>query len=199
MLILGICASPRKQQASYTALDAALSAARQTVPGARTELIELAGRDIHGCVACGQCMKKPLTCSQQDGFIELIPLLTDPELAGIITASPVYFGMMASQAKAFWDRCVMFRRNGFMFSDLVGGAIAVGGFRNGGQELTISALHAVMLVQDMVIVSDGKPTSHFGGTCFSGGEGGVAGDEFGLATARGLGARVAGLAARLRG
>lgn len=199
MLILGVCASPRKKQSSHAVLEAALEAARQAVPGTRTELIDLAGKDVHGCVACGQCMKKPLTCSQQDDFIDMIPLLSDPELAGIITASPVYFGMMSSQAKAFWDRCVMFRRKDFMLRDVVGGAIAVGGFRNGGQELTINALHTVMLVYDMVIVSDGKPTSHFGGTCFSGGEGGVASDEFGLKTARGLGARVADVAARLHG
>jgi len=83
-------------------------------------------------------------------------------------ATPVYFGSMTSQCKAFLDRCVMFRRNGFLLRNKVGGVIAVGGVRNGGQELAIQAVQAAMLVQDMVLVSEGRPTSHYGATLWSG-------------------------------
>lgn len=196
MLILGVCGSPRKNQTSYQALSASLDQAAQ-VPGVRTEIIELAGKNVAGCIACGQCMKKPLTCSQEDDFIDMIPIISDPELGGIICASPIYFGAMTSQTKAFWDRCVMFRRNNFMLRNIVGGAIGVGGFRNGGQEITISSLHAIMLTQDMVIVGEGKPTAHLGGTCFSGGKDGLDSDDFGLATVKSLGQRVAELAVKL--
>ena len=54
-----------------------------------------------------------------------------------------------------------------------------------------------MLVQDMVIVSDGRPTSHFGGTVWGGHPEGVGSDAFGLATARNLGKRVAEVALKL--
>jgi multimeric flavodoxin WrbA len=196
--ILGVCASPRQGQTSRLALAAALEAAGREAPGAETELVELAGGSLNGCLACGQCMKE-LACSQKDDLAALLPRLADPELGGLILASPVYFGGMSSQAKAFLDRLVPLRRNGFLLRDKVAGAIAVGGFRNGGQGVTLQQIHAAFLVQDMIVVGDGMPTAHFGGTGFSGGEGGMAADEFGLATARGLGRRVAGLAARLVG
>ena len=142
-------------------------------------LIELSEMKINGCVACGKCMKV-LECSQEDDFVKMIPILSDSELAGLVVATPVYLGSMTSQCKAFLDRCVMFRRNGFLLRDKVGGVIAVGGFRNGGQELTIQAVQAAMLVQDMVVVSEGRPTSHYGATLWSGHPDGIEKDAFGL-------------------
>jgi multimeric flavodoxin WrbA len=196
MKILGVCASPRKGQTSFTALQAALNAAQDAVSGVETQLVELAGKKLNGCLACGKCSKE-VRCAQDDFMNELLPLLTQKDLGGVILASPVYLGCMAAQAKAFLDRTVPLRRNGFLLRNKVGGAIAVGGVRNGGQSLVLQQIHAAMLVQDMVVVSDGQPTSHFGGTGFSGGEGGIKGDEFGLATASGLGRRVAQVAAKL--
>ncbi len=196
MKILGICASPRRRQTSYTALQAALDAAKEAVEGVETQLVEMAGKQVNGCLACGKCLKE-VRCSQDDDMSDLLTLLTQKDLGGVIIASPVYLGCMSSQAKAFLDRTVPLRRNGFLLRNKVGGAIAVGGMRNGGQSLVLQQIHAAMLVQDMVVVSDGQPTSHFGGTGFSGGEGGMKGDEFGLSTARGLGRRVAEVAAKL--
>jgi multimeric flavodoxin WrbA len=91
----------------------------------------------------------------------------------------------------------MLRRNGFLLRDKVGGVIAVGGFRNGGQELTIQSVHNAMLVQDMVVVSEGRPTSHYGATLWSGYPEGIEKDAFGLETARSLGKRVAEVAAKM--
>ena len=75
--------------------------------------------------------------------------------------------------------------------------MAVGGVRNGGQELTLQAIQAAMLVQDMVVVSEGRPTSHYGATLWSGHPEGIEKDTFGLETARNLGKRVAEVAARM--
>jgi multimeric flavodoxin WrbA len=196
MKILGVCASPRKRKTSHDALSAALESARDFVPGVETHLVELAGQKLNGCLACGKCLKE-FRCSQDDYMSELLPLLTQEDLGGIIISSPVYLGCMTAQAKAFLDRCVPLRRNGFLLRNKVGGAVAVGGVRNGGQSLVLQQIHAAMLVQDMIVVSDGQPTSHFGGTGFSGMEGGMKSDEFGLATAAGVGRRVAEVAAKL--
>jgi multimeric flavodoxin WrbA len=97
------------------------------------------------------------------------------------------------------DRCVVFRRNGWLLRDKVGGVLAVGGVRNGGQELTLQSVRAAMLCHDMICVSDGKDSAHFGAALFSGGPGGIEADEDGLTTARNLGRRVAELAMRLNG
>ena len=196
MKIIGISCSPRKGKTTRYALDHCLKAITEKFPEVELEIIDLAGIQVGGCIACGQCAKK-LECSQKDAFNDLIPALSNPEPAGMIVATPVYLGTMSSQCKAFLDRCVMFRRNGFLFRNMVGGVIAVGGFRNGGQEAAIQQVHASMLVQDMIIVGDGSPTSHFGGTMWSGQPDGIEGDDAGLPTVQNLGCRVAELALRL--
>ena len=196
MKIVGISCSPRKGKSTKYALEVCLQAVKEMVPDVETLLIELSDMKMNGCLACGKCMKV-LECSQEDDFVKMIPILSDSELAGLVVATPVYFGSMTSQCKAFLDRCVMFRRNGFLLRNKVGGAIAVGGVRNGGQELTIQAVHAAMLVQDMVVVSEGKPTSHYGATLWSGHPDGIEKDAFGLETARNLGKRVVEVAAKM--
>ena len=196
MKIVGISCSPRKGKSTKYALDVCLQAVKEMVPDIETLLIELSEMKINGCLACGKCMKV-LECSQEDDFIKMIPILSDSELAGLVVATPVYFGSMTSQCKAFLDRCVMFRRNGFLLRNKVGGVIAVGGVRNGGQELAIQSVQAAMLVQDMVVVSEGRPTSHYGATLWSGHPDGIEKDVFGLETARSLGKRVAEVAAKM--
>ncbi|NLX14183.1 MAG: flavodoxin family protein [Phycisphaerales bacterium] len=197
MKILGICCSPRPGQSTFQAMQTCLAAAGEQGEDIETDLLELAGRDLRPCLACGEC-KTQLACPIDDDFGSLIPTLADPEVAGMIVGTPVYFGMMTAQCKTLIDRCVMFRRNDWIFRNRVGGVLAVGGVRNGGQELTIQAVQAAMMCHDMICVSDGQPTAHFGATLFSGG-GGVQTDDFGLATARHLGRRVAEVARRMRG
>ena len=196
MKIVGISCSPRKGKSTKFALDVCLQAVKETVPDVETMLIELSDMKMNGCLACGKCMKV-LECSQEDDFPKMIPILSDPELAGLVIATPVYFGSMTSQCKAFLDRCVIFRRNGFLLRNKVGGVVAVGGVRNGGQELAIQAVQAAMLVQDMVIVSEGQPTSHYGATLWSGHPDGIEKDTFGLETARNLGKRLAEVAVKM--
>jgi multimeric flavodoxin WrbA len=197
MKIIGISCSPRKGKTTAQALGVCLEAAQSAVPGVETELLELAGLEVRGCVACNRC-GKALECSQDDDFArEIIPALRRPEIAGIIIGTPVYLGSMTSQCKAFLDRSVMFRRNGFLWRDKVGSVLAVGGVRNGGQELTVQAVQAAMLCHDMVVVGDGRPTAHFGAALWSGGPGGTVEDTVGLDTARNLGRRVAEVAQRL--
>jgi multimeric flavodoxin WrbA len=196
--IIGVSCSPRTGQSTRFALDACLETIDKEFDQLETVLIDLAGKMIHGCIACGKCAKE-LTCSQEDDFMEYLPTLSDPDVAGLIVATPVYFGGITSQGKAFLDRCVMFRRNGALFRDKIGGVIAVGGFRHGGQETTIHAVHSAMLIQDMILVGDSYNTFHFGGTVWSGHPDGHKEDTFGLDTVRNLGRRVADVASRLNG
>ena len=194
--LIGICCSPRQGQSTFKAMRVCLDAATRTGPQIETELIELAGRKIGPCTACGIC-KQGLICGWEDDFGALIPLLSDPQVAGVIIGTPVYFGGMTSQCKAFLDRCVVFRRNGWLLRNKVAGVLAVGGVRNGGQELTLQSVRAALLCHDMICVSDGQDSAHFGAALFSGCPGGIDADQDGLNTARNLGRRVAELAGRL--
>lgn len=194
MKILGISASPRKDKSTHFLLQNCLEEVTNTSTAAgkpiATEIINLSGKEVNGCIACGKCQKGVL-CSQKDDFQEIIPILSDPGLKGLILATPVYMGSMTSQAKAFLDRTVLFRRNGFLFKNKLGSVITVGGSRNGGQELTIQAVHAAMMIHDMIIVGDGL---HFGGTAWSNHPAGYEGDETGIETARLTGKRMAQVA-----
>ena len=190
MKIIGVSASPRKNQSTCFALEQCLDevklASDASGKSIDVEIIDLANLKIHGCISCDAC-KKGLICSQDDDFQQMISKFADPDVLGIIVASPVYMGCMSSQSKAFIDRSVIFRRNGFMFRNKLGGAIAVGGSRNGGQELTIQAIHAGMMIHDMIIVGDGD---HFGGATWGKHPDGYEADSTGITTARNLGKRM---------
>lgn len=196
MKIIGIAGSPRKHKSSHFLLEQCLESielwGEKNNSPIQVELIDLAPLRFAGCIACDKCKKGP-TCSQDDDFQQLIPKLQDPELAGLVISTPVYMGTMTSQAKAFLDRTVLHRRNGFLLRDKIGGVIAVGGSRNGGQELTCQAVHAAMMIHDMIIVGDG---GHFGGAAWGNHPEGYTKDETGIETARGLGEKIATIASK---
>ncbi len=191
MKIIGVSASPRRNKSTHFLLEQCLQEVKNTAESSgtliETELVDLAPLRFNGCISCDKC-KKGILCSQQDDFQQLIPTFSDPEITGIIIATPVYMGSMTSQAKAFLDRTIMFRRNGFLFKNTLGGVIAVGGARNGGQELTIQAVHAGMMIHDMIIVGD---EGHFGGAAWGNHPAGYKEDTTGIASVRQLGKRMA--------
>ena len=183
--IIAVCCSPRKGKSTAASLKVCLAAAAE-VEGVETELIELAGLAIPGQLAAGL----PLAAGEKDDFPAVAPKLSDPKVGGIIIGTPVYFGNMTSLCKAFLDRFMVFRRK-FALSNKVGGVVAVGGSRNGGQEMTIRSVQTALFAQEMILVGDGRPTAHCGATVWSGGKKDVTEDEFGMSTARNLGRRVA--------
>ncbi|NQT86202.1 flavodoxin family protein [bacterium] len=189
--IVGIAASPRKGKTTAAAVSACLVAAKEAAPGIETELIELAGMSIPAQLAAGQ----PLLPGEKDDFPALVPKLGDPRVIGIIVGSPTYFSNMSAQCKAFLDRCGIFRR-GFVLSGTVAGIVAVGGARNGGQELTIQSIQAALLSHEMLVVGTSRPTGRIGAALWNQGDD-ISGDGFGLACAKDLGRHVAQVALRL--
>ncbi len=193
--IIAISCSPRKGKTTATALGICLEAAKTVSNSIETELIELADFRIPGNVAAGI----PLQEGEQDDFPKLIPRLTDAKVRGLIIGTPVYFGNMSSLCKAFLDRCIALYQPDFALSGKVGGVVAVGGSRNGGQEATIQSVQMSLFCHEMILVGNGRPSSRLGGTVWSGIEGGVLEDEFGITTTKALGRRVAEVALRLAG
>jgi multimeric flavodoxin WrbA len=192
--IIGIACSARAGKNTAAALTAALEAAKAVDPdNIETELIELAGLKINGLLAAGV----ELEPGERDDFPEIAPKLADPAVGGIIIGSPVYFSSMSSLCKAFIERCGQFRKEDYALKNKVAGVLAVGGSRNGGQEVTIQSIEAALFCQDMIVVGPGNPNSRFGGIAVSGG-GGVESDESGLASVRSLGTRVAEVAKCVR-
>jgi multimeric flavodoxin WrbA len=192
--ILAISTSPRKGKTTAAGLKICLEAAKAVDPEqVETELIELAGMSIPGAPGAGL----PLSPGEKDDFPQLLPKLTDPKVAGIIIGTPVYFGNMSYLCAALLDRCTVLRKN-FAWSNKVGGVLAVGGARNGGQEQTLRSVHTAMFGQEMVVVGDGRPTAHCGATLWNNKDD-ISQDEPGIATAKNLGRRVAEVARRMAG
>jgi multimeric flavodoxin WrbA len=123
-----------------------------------SELIRCDTVKVGPCIACNYCSSHD-RCFQTDDCNNINEKLVLAD--AIIISSPVYFGSMTGQLKCLLDRTLPLRRNGFKLRGKIGAAVAVGGSRNGGQELTIKDIHAWMLIHAMVIVGD---NNHFGGT-----------------------------------
>jgi len=194
--IVGVTCSPRKGKTTATAMAVCLEAANGIAADTiETELIELAGLSIPGQLAAGE----PLRPGEVDDFPKVAPRLSAAEVTGIIIGTPVYFGNMSYLCKAFLDRWIGFRKDDFALANKVAGVLAVGGSRNGGQELTIQSVQAALMSHQMIVVGDGRPTAHLGATVWSGGFDDVTDDEAGMATARNLGKRVAAMALKLHG
>lgn len=187
--IIGLSCSPREGKTTAAALQVCLDAAKAVGPGIEVELIELAGMNIP--------VFDPAAPGSAD-FEKVAAKLSDPKVAGVIVGTPVYFGNMTSLAKAFLDQCMACRQNNFALANKVAGVLAVGGVRNGGQELTIQSVQTALLCQEMIVVGDARPTGHSGATLLNTGDD-VSGDEFGLSTARNLGRRVAEVALKMQG
>jgi len=193
--IIAISCSPRKGQSTATALGVCLQAAKEVSPKIETELIELAGLRINGSVAAGI----PLPPGEPDDFPKLVPTLAGPRVRGIIIGTPVYFGNMSSLCRAFLERCIVLYQDKIAWSNKVAGVVAVGGTRNGGQEVTIQSVQISLFCNEMILVGNGRPGPRHGATVWSGAAGGVLKDEIGMTTVKALGRRVAEVALRVAG
>ena len=130
----------------------------------------------------------------------LVPKLADPAVAGIIIGSPVYFGNMSSHCKAFLERLLVFRQDGFTLSNKVAAVLAVGGARNGGQELTIKSIQTSLFCQEMIVVGESRPTAHFGPGVWNNRQfEDVTHDEVGMSAVKNLGRRVGQVALMVAG
>lgn len=189
--VIGVACSPRKGKTTAQALTVCLEAAKAVSPDRiETELIELADLEIPAYLAAGI----PLKADAKDDFPALAEKISDPKVAAIVIGTPVYFGSMTSLCKAFLDRCISLRMRQFALANKVGGVVAVGGVRNGGQEMTIQCVQSALLCQEMTVVGDGRPTCHTGATVWNNGKDDVSQDEFGVGTVKNLGRRIAEVA-----
>lgn len=152
MLIVGLNGSPQLRGNTMALLNEALTEAEKM--GASTKVIHAAealkGQKIPFCYNCTvPCEGK---CFQGTELGEAYDLMAKAD--GILMGSPVYFGTVSGQLKAFWDKTRAMRKDKLLLN-VVGGAITVGAARFGGQETTAKALYDMMLVQGMTIVGDG--------------------------------------------
>jgi len=189
--VIGIVGSLRKGKSTYKAMELALESAKKVSPAIATEIIELSGLNLDPYIAVGS-----KSSDRPDDFPAVREKLVAPEVFGILMGSPVYMGIVSSPLKQLFERMLAFRQGGFPLKNKVGGALAVGGGRNTGVELILQQLIMFMLSQEMILVGDGSPGDHWGGTMQSQGDE-LGKDEGSLNTLRGVGKRVAEIALRM--
>ena len=159
--------------------------------GIETELLQLAGEQIHGCMACGTCRKiQNKHCKIVNDNVNLyIEKMAAAD--GIILGSPTYFSMMTSEMKALIDRAgFVSRSNGDLFKRKVGAAIVA--VRRAGGIPTFDAINHFFLISQMVV-----PGSSYWNVGIGLAKGDVEKDEEGLKTMDDLGKNMAWLIKKL--
>ncbi len=127
------------------------------------------------------CLVKPVADVKKDDFVT-----SD----GIIAGSPVYFGTMAAELKAVFEKFVGVRKK---MEDKIGAVFATSGDSSGGKETTIMSIILAFLIYGMIIVGDPlDATGHYGVSCIG------SPDRSTAVNAAKLGKRVASLVKKLR-
>ncbi len=134
--------------------------------GAKTEMIQahqvVSRQEQPFCRACANPC--PGSCYRGTELEEAYRKMEQAD--AIVLGSPVYFGTVSAQLKAFWDKTRKLRTEKKLVNK-VGAAVSSGAARFGGQETTLRALHDMMMVQGMTVVADGHVDSDAGhhGAC----------------------------------
>ena len=161
-MILGISGSPRNMATEYI-LGEALKMLEGR--GLKTMQFTVRGKQIAPCRHCDYCLKNGV-CVVKDDMHQLYPLIR--EARGLVIATPVYNGSMSAQTKIVIDRTrAALAANPKALKLLPGMAIAVGGDRMGGQELTLQQIHAFFILNGMIPVSGGFFGANLGATFWS--------------------------------
>ncbi len=189
MKVVAFNGSPRVNGNTHQALEFVLEELKRE--GFETELIDICREDLKPCRACGSCGKnKDERCVlTEDRLNEYVQKMKAAD--GMIIGSPVYFGNMTAQTKAFLDRAFyVARANGDMFRLKVGAAVAVN--RRAGALDTFDEINKLYLISQMIV-----PGSSYWNTITALKPGDIAADEEGIRTMKTLGKNMAWLLKKL--
>jgi len=155
--------------------------------GIQTELVQLSGEKIKGCIACYKCFEnKDQRCSVNNDILNsCIEKMIDAN--GIILASPTYFANISTELKALIDRAGLTSiANDRMFKRKVGAAVVA--VRRGGSIHAFNAINHFFFIGEMIV-----PGSNYWNMGFGLDKGDVEKDEEGLNTMKVLGENMAWL------
>ena len=158
-----------------------------------TEMIQLAGEKISGCIACYQCLKKKdgKCAVKSDRVNEYIQKMR--EANAILLGSPVYIANITANMKALLERATLVcRANGNdMFRRKVGAAVVA--VRRAGAIQALSGLNNFFLLSQMIVVG-----STYWNVGIGRNVGEVKKDQEGVQTMKALGSNMAWLLKKLK-
>ncbi len=147
MRVIAFNGSPRKNGNTHLMIKQLFEALEKE--GIQGEEIQVGGKLLHGCKACGGCAKKPGRCVQADDPMnEWIEKMKEAD--AIVLASPTYFANLTPEIKALMDRAgYVCRHDGKALRRKVGAPIAVA--RRGGAMHVYNSLMAFFGIAEMIV------------------------------------------------
>lgn len=109
MKVVCILGSPRPKGNSTLLAKCFCNAARNR--GATVRIFHLNKLNFRGCQACMACKTKYEYCVQKDDLEKILKAVADCDV--LVLASPVYYGDVSSQLKAFIDRTFSFLKDDY--------------------------------------------------------------------------------------
>lgn len=148
MKVTAFNGSPRKKGNTADCLKKVLETLE--AEGIETELVNLAGKKLRGCIACYKCMdKKDRRChGPKDDMNELIEKFDNAD--GVIIGSPTYFSSVTTETKALIDRVgLVGKANGHIYEHKVGAAVGVA--RRHGATDVFTQINRLYLINMMIV------------------------------------------------
>lgn len=158
-----------------------------------TELVQLAGKKVPGCIACGKCFEtKDKRCAIKGDIVnECIEKMAGAE--GIILASPTYYADVSASMKALMERAgFVARANDDMFQRKVGASVVA--VRRGGAIHAFDSMNHFFFINQMVV-----PGSSYWNVGIGLMPGDVKHDDEGMETMKTLGRNMAWLLKKING
>lgn len=191
MKVVAFNGSPRHN--GNTAQSLKIVLAELEKEGIETELIQLGGRKVFGCLACGRCgVNRDRKCARTDDDMnELMAKMFDAD--GVIIGSPTYYSNVTTEVKALIDRCgFVSGANGGLLKRKVGAAVVA--VRRSGANFVYSAINFFFGISEMII-----PGSTYWNMVQALEPGDVQNDEEGRRTMVNLGKNMAWLLKKING
>jgi multimeric flavodoxin WrbA len=155
--------------------------------GIETQLVQLSGSRIHGCIACMKCFEnKDQHCSVKDDIAnDCIEKMLGAD--GVILGSPTYFANVSTEMKALIDRAGMVSRaNSDMLARKVGAAVVA--VRRAGAIHVFNSINHFFFIGGMIV-----PGSSYWNLGMGRQKGEVEKDDEGIQTMKNLGRNMAWL------
>lgn len=191
MKVLGINGSPRKGGNTEIMMKKVFEPLQAA--GIETELIQVGGKTIRGCIACQKCVEmQNQTCVMtKDSVNEIIQKMIQAD--GIILGSPTYFTDVSAEMKALIDRAgYVTLVNGGLLKHKVG--VAVVAVRRGGATHVFDTMNHLFQISQMFVVG-----STYWNMCYGLEAGQVNNDEEGMTNMTDIGKSMAFLLNKLNG
>lgn len=191
MKVVAINGSARKDGNTAILINVVLEELKKE--GIKTELLQMAGENLQGCLACYKCFKKKdgRCVNDKDKMNEYIAKMREAD--GVLLGSPTYFSDVTSNMRALIERCgFVGRANDYILKRKVGSSVVA--VRRAGAMPAFNSMNLFLHYMQMI-----QPGSSYWNIGIGRDPGDVLKDAEGIQTMKTLGENMAWLLKRLHG